>query len=621
MPHGYCYRWDPRILWLHVLSDSLIALSYYFIPLVLVYFIRRRRDLPFNWIFLMFGAFILSCGTTHLMEVWTVWQPHYFLSGAIKVITAGLSIATAASLIPLLPKLLSIPNPAQMQGLNVKLEREITEHRRTEQELRESEERYRSLFDLNPYPVWVYDRTSLRLLAVNSAATRNYGYSESEFLAMTILDIRPPEDVPVLLDHLSRFDDNHDPGPGSWRHRTKDGSVFEVEITSHPLLFAGRNAELVIAMDITARRRAERKTIGLLDSAPDAVVVVDQKGKIVLVNAQVEKLFGHKRGELLGREMEILVPERLRNGHPAHRSMYVRDPRVRPMGPGLELYALHKDGHEFPVEISLSPLETEEGRLVSSAIRDITDRKKADDELKELDRQLRRQNAELLAVNQELESFGYSISHDLRAPLRAIDGFSLALQEDCNDKLDPEGQGYLQRIRSATGRMGKLIDDLLELARMTRTEMHRERVDLSTLAEEIASQLRAADPGRQAIFTVAPDLMILGDRTLLRVLLENLIGNAWKFTSKQAIARVEVGVRGQGDSKVFFVRDNGAGFDMKYANKLFGVFQRLHDVSEYPGTGVGLASVQRIVHRHGGRVWAESTPGEGAAFYFQLDAG
>jgi signal transduction histidine kinase len=234
------------------------------------------------------------------------------------------------------------------------------------------------------------------------------------------------------------------------------------------------------------------------------------------------------------------------------------------------------------------------------------------------ERELCQSNARTEAANKELQAFSYSVSHDLRAPLRGIDGFSLALLEDCGEALNEDGRDYLLRIRKATARMGKLIDNLLELARMTRTEMLTEEVNLSGLAEEVAAQCRAADPQRKAVFVITPDLILHGDRILMRALLENLLGNAWKFTSKRMDACIELGADRNNGKSVFFVKDNGAGFDMRYADKLFGVFQRLHDVNEFPGTGVGLATVQRIVIRHGGRVWADSKPGEGATFYFQV---
>jgi light-regulated signal transduction histidine kinase (bacteriophytochrome) len=233
---------------------------------------------------------------------------------------------------------------------------------------------------------------------------------------------------------------------------------------------------------------------------------------------------------------------------------------------------------------------------------------------------MERQNTELTAINKELESFSYSVSHDLRAPLRAIDGFSSALLEDCDHKLEPAEKEHLRRVRGATANMGRLIDDMLNLARTARYELVRGKIDLSALAREIVSVFQQAEPERRATFTITPDMIVEGDRTLLRVVLENLLGNAWKFTSKQPEAHVEFGVQNQNGSTAYFVRDNGAGFDMRYAAKLFGVFQRLHDGSEFPGSGVGLATVQRIVHRHGGRIWAESVVGEGATFYFVLDA-
>ncbi len=239
-------------------------------------------------------------------------------------------------------------------------------------------------------------------------------------------------------------------------------------------------------------------------------------------------------------------------------------------------------------------------------------------ELQERHEALRRNAAELLAANTELDAFAYSVSHDLRAPLRSIDGFSQVLLEDYGAKLDEAGQDSLRRVRAATQRMGTLIDDLLKLARITRTEIRAEAVDLSDLARDIAAELQRATPERQVEFTIAPRLKARGDPRLLRVVLDNLLRNSWKYTAKQARPQIEFGSVEENGGQAFMVRDNGAGFDMKYADKLFGVFQRLHSAADFEGTGVGLATVRRIINRHGGRIWAEGAVDQGATFYFTL---
>ncbi len=372
MPHGMCYLWRPSVLSLHVVSDALITLAYFSIPFTLVYFVRKRRDLEFQWMFVCFAIFIVACGATHAMEIWVIWHPAYWLSGGIKAITALASVPTAILLIRLVPQALRLPSPSIVQIANANLQNEIIERRQAEEEVKRQ---------------------------------------------------------------------------------------------------------------------------------------------------QIE---------------------------------------------------------------------------------------------------LARSNAELVMANTELESFSYSVSHDLRAPLRAVDGFSHALLEDCADGLDDTAKDYLNRIRAATQRMGSLIDDLLNLSRLSRTEMHRQSLDISALACSIASDLQKAQPERRIELRIEDGLKTTADPGLLRVVLENLLSNAWKFTSKQESARIEFGMARGNGAPAYFVRDDGVGFDPAYADRLFGAFQRLHAMTEFAGTGVGLATVQRIVHRHGGRIWAESAVGQGATFYFTM---
>ena len=656
-----------------------------------------------------------------------------------------------------------------------------TMRKRAEQVLRESEAGFRYLFANNPHPMWVYDLDTLAFLEVNDTAVDYYGYSRSEFLNMKIADIRPPEDVPRLLENV-RQERGAVQRSGRWRHRLKDGRIIDVEISSHTLEFAGRRAALVVAHDITERKRAEemlqesekrhrslfenmlegyayceilldqdkpqdfiyidvnnafeeltglKNVVGkkvsevipgiqesnpelfeiygrvaltgkperfetyleslgiwlsiavystgkgyfvavfdniterkqaeqelresegkfrtLMEAAPAGVVIVDSAGCITLVNERIEEMFGYRRAELLGQSVELLVPERFQGIHARHRQDYLAAPRARPMGIGRELVGRRQDGVEFPVEVGLSYVEAKDGILVMAHVTDITERKRAEAEIRKLNEELEQRvvqrTAQLEAANKELEAFSYSVSHDLRAPLRAIDGFSRMVLEEHAPQLAPDAQRYLQLVRANTQQMGHLIDDLLVFARLSRQPLNARTVAPADLVRAVLEELRDEQQGRRVDLTIGDLPACQADPALLKQVFANLLGNALKYTRKRETAKIEIGswklevgnqkseeqsptsnlqpptsnLQPPTSSIVYFVRDNGVGFDMQYAHKLFGVFQRLHRAEEYEGTGVGLAIVQRIIHRHGGRVWAEGAPDQGSTFYFTLE--
>jgi len=356
----------------------------------------------------------------------------------------------------------------------------------------------------------------------------------------------------------------------------------------------------------------------LFEAARDGILILDAVSrKITDANPYMTELLNYSRDDFLGKELwEIGILRDKEASAAAFRQLqengYIRYEEF-----------LETSGGEIREVEFVSNVYEEAGRQVAQCnIRDLTERREAEKEIRRLkdslERRVLERTAELEVVNKELESFSYSVSHDLRAPLRAIDGFSRALLEDYAEQIDEVGQNYLARVCAASQTMAQLIDDLLNLSRVTRSEIRFESVNLSNLAREIAKKLRDSQPKRLVKFSIEEKVIVMGDERLLRIALQNLFDNAWKFTSKRAQAAIAFGQIRQGEKTEYFVRDDGAGFDMAYADKLFGVFQRLHSAKEFDGTGIGLATVQRIVHRHGGYIRAEAKVGEGAAFYFTL---
>ncbi|MEW5957485.1 MAG: PAS domain S-box protein, partial [Chloroflexota bacterium] len=643
---------------------------------------------------------------------------------------------------------------AQLHRHTADLEQRVRERTAA---LGESESRFRQLAESLPQLVWTC-RPDGPCDYLGQQWVAYTGVPEVEQLGFGWLEQLHPDD--------------REPTLAAWNRAVASGSNFQVEfrIRRHDGVYRWFDTRAVRLRDaegrtvkwfgsntdITGRRQVGEQFRLVVEASPSAIILVDTAGKINLVNARAEALFGYTREELLGQSIELLVPPPARDQHRRDRDIFLTTPQARLMGVGRDLFGQRKDGSSVPLEIGLVPITTSEGVFVLATaidittrkqventlrekaeleaqlsqvaatapgglcsfrrrpdgttclpyvsatweeihglkgeavrqdasvlsqvihpddlghvnqtiaesahtmtpwrdeyrlrhpqkgeiwveghstpllepdgsilwhgfITDITERKRAEEEIRqlnaELEQRVRERTAQLEAANKELEAFAYSVSHDLRAPLRGIDGFSQALLEDYAANLDDEGQRYLQRVRAASQRMADLIDDLLALSRITRSEMRRETVDLSELAQAVVEELRQAEPERRVKVVIAAALVVQADERLLRAVLENLLGNAWKFTARQSQAHIEFGAMKQQSQTVYFVRDNGAGFDMAYADKLFGAFQRLHTPAEFSGSGIGLATVQRIIHRHGGRIWAEGAVEQGATFYFTL---
>jgi len=490
-------------------------------------------------------------------------------------------------------------------------------------------DRYRELVESLEAIVWEADATTRRFTFVSHGAELVLGHPVDQWLRTPDFwasHIHPADREPTLQYTRTATAEGRD-HTLEYRAVAADGRVVWLRNLVHVVRNAQGQAQHLrgLMLDVSDRKRAgealrlsEEKFRDLVENLSDVIFAVDRDGVITYVSPVAEALGGYRPSELIGRPFwEFIDPddrpklmrgfERALSGAqtPAEYRVRVRSGELRWVR-----------SHGRPI--------WQEGRATGlrGVLTDITDSKQTEEQVRrlnaELEQRVATRTAELEAINNELEAFCHSVSHDLRAPLRAISGFGHALLEDYASRLDDEGKGMLNRVVAASQRMNQLIDALLELSRVTQTEMHREVVDLTSLACTITAELRETQPERAVDVDIEDGLVAQGDARLLHVVLENLLGNAWKFTNKRPRAHIEFRAVRDGDLCIFFVRDDGAGFDMKRVHKLFGAFQRLHGPDEFEGTGIGLATVKRIVHRHGGRVWAEGAVGEGATFYFTL---
>lgn len=936
IPHGHCYFWNSELISLHAISDTLIAIAYFSIPCTLGYFVYERKDLPYPWIFALFGVFIVSCGTTHILEVWTLWHPNYWLSGSVKALTALVSLFTAIELFPIVPQALALNSPAELEVVNQSLKREIEERHQVEVELKQSQQLLDNAFEFALIGSALVSLEGL-WIKVNPALCEILGYSRTELLETNFRDITYSEDLEADQQYINQLISGeisscqlekryvHKQGHIIWARlsvvlgRNSQGQplnfIVQIDDISR-LKQAEQDLNLLIEQLYTAvnERTAELGEVNkqlqiseanyqdLYESAPDMYVSVDaQTSKVLQCNQTLCDVLGFSKSEIVDRSIfDVYHPDCLPQVEVTFQT-FVQTGEVH----DAQLQLQRKDGSKLEVSLNVRAVRDENGiiQYSRSSWRDITERKRLETQLQrvneELEQRIQGRTEELLVANQslrksqeqlefslaasgdgwwdwrvqtgevywsplfyrmlgydngelppsfetwerlvhpedlprvesilkahfqdssipyeydyrvriksggwkwianfgrvverdeqghplrmagmhhdisdrkqaeaeklqaeklrqelklleqilddvlagywdwdipnhheylspgfkrmlgyqdhdlpntpesrqslifpedlpmmlscldnhiqsggdtpfyhegryrhndgstlwvissgqviewdkdghplrmigchvdlsdriraeeqskqyaaqleasnrELEAFAYSVSHDLRAPLRAIDGFSRALLEDYEDLFDAEAQDYFGRIRKNVAQMSQLIDDLLNLSRVSRSKIRYTDINLSNLAQEIVEQLQIAEPGRQVETQIKQGISVYADATLMRVVLTNLLQNAWKFTLRHSTAHIEFGVEDDKDNQTYFIRDNGAGFDMAYAQKLFGVFQRLHSTQDFPGTGIGLASVQRAIHRHGGTVWAEAEIEQGATFYFTI---
>ncbi|MTI21147.1 PAS domain-containing protein [Fulvivirga sp. RKSG066] len=664
----YCGVWTDFHGWMYISSDLMIWAAYFLIPLILGYFLyKRRKEVPFHSILFLFIAFILACGITHLVDAAIFWWPAYKLSAVVRMGTALISWGTVFALVKVTPKLMDFKSPAtlekivaektaELQALNQKLHKEIEEKNLAQQKLKQLNDELEEVVEKRTDSL-IKAKNKLEYLnslfkAVQEAA--NIGVWEVDlekddiYWSDKVYDIHEvPRGSDINLE--SAIDFYHDDYKSeiaeavetainegkSWDKKLKLITASKREIWVHaigiPFVHEGKTVKLRgLFQDIDKSekdqhliRENESNLFAIIENTESPIWSINNKYELTVFNTAFESIIENKY-----RDKPQIGDMILDDGNPEELNAYWKEKYDKVLSSKEKLIWLEEDQSAGTfTEVSLSPiLDENEGVIgISGLARDITVAKKQEEMMIEINqsleakveertKELSENNIKLASINKELESFSYSVSHDLRSPLRGIYGFTNAIKEDYEHLLDEDGKDYLDRVLKGVSRMGALIDDLLTLSRVSRKPVDKKELDLSQLVKETFDLL---EKGNTTI-NIEKGVKAYGDINLLGNALQNLLENGIKYSSKIANPHIEFGTKTEDGKTIYYISDNGAGFDMRYVDKLFGPFQRLHSNEDFKGNGIGLATVKRIILKHGGEVWAESVESKGSTFYFTL---